>query len=254
MFAFTIAAPIPLAFMTQMATSSASTTLVLIGASYLFGRKIRRVIALAVSLLITSVGLNAQSPSLSFIYPSDGQIVGGSNQLLYVASDDPSGTESVLFDVSFDGMTWTMLPLQQAPDFGVASYMTKVDLTQFPVGAVYFRARFDTDSTGPVIAVQNRSLPSASCKVLRLSSLNVRFDCSASTDSNGGIVSYGIDFGDGTNTVSATPSVTHSYPRFGVFPLTITVTDAVGLSSTSFTQLLHLQVDLIEKRVPLPKM
>jgi hypothetical protein len=248
----------PLGFTAQMTPEPGTMALLLIGILCWFGWQHRgfgffraavkgaRLIGLAAALLAVSVCLQAQSPSVSFVYPVDNQIVGGTNQLLYAASSDMAGAESVVFDVSLDGVSWTALLLRSAPDYGVGSYTTGVDLTQFAVGPVYFRARFDTDSTGAVIVVQNRRLPSASCKVSRLSSLSDRFDCSASTDSNGGIVSYAFDFGDGTSTVSATPTVTHSYPSFGVFPLAVTVTDSVGLSSTSYKQLLHLQVDLIQ--------
>jgi hypothetical protein len=250
----------PFGFTAQMVPEPGTMVLLLIGGLCLFGCKRRRLgvfraagrgsrlIGLAAALLAVSVCLQAQSSPLSFIYPGNNQIVGGTNQLLYAASPDPAVTGSVVFDMSLDGVNWTPLVLQDAPDFGVGSYTTGVDLTQFAVGPVYFRARFDTDSTGPVIVVQNRLLPSASCKVSRLSSLSDRFDCSASTDSNGGIVSYAFDFGDGTSAVSASPSVTHSYPSFGIFPFDVTVTDDVGLTSTSYKQLLHLQVDLIEKR------
>lgn len=250
----------PTGFTVQMAPEPGTMTLMSAGLLFLLGRKRRRsallraamsrtsLIGLVAVLLGVNLCLHAQPSALSFLYPANNQVVGGANQLLYVTISDQPAIQSVAIDVSLDGVNWTTLPREDAPNFGfgVGSYTTGVDLTQFPVGSVYFRARFTTDSTGPIIVVQNRLLPTVSCRVSRLSALSDRFDCSASTDSNGGIVSYAFDFGDGTSTVSANPSVTHSYPSFGIFPLDVAVTDADGLTSTEYKQLLHLQVDLIQ--------
>ena len=54
---------------------------------------------------------------------------------------------------------------------------------------------------------------------------------SASTDSDGTIVSRSINFGDGT-VVSAT-SATHQYTRAGTYTVTTTVTDNSGASSSA---------------------
>jgi len=85
--------------------------------------------------------------------------------------------------------------------------------------------------------------------VARLGSLRVQFDCSASQDSNGGITSYAFDFGDGSGVVtSASPIVAHSYTRFGIFPISVSETDAIGLSSTLLKQIYLAQYALIQGR------
>jgi PKD repeat protein len=57
------------------------------------------------------------------------------------------------------------------------------------------------------------------------------FDAAASSDSDGSIVSYGWDFGDGTTASGATPA--HQYAADGTYTVTLTVTDDDGAPSTS---------------------
>jgi serine protease AprX len=61
----------------------------------------------------------------------------------------------------------------------------------------------------------------------------VTFDASASSDSDGSIVSYAFTFGDGTELVSATPVVTHvwSPTRATTYGWTLVVTDDAGVRS-----------------------
>src|SRR3989442_1186131 len=54
----------------------------------------------------------------------------------------------------------------------------------------------------------------------------IRFDGSASIDSDGTIVSYGWDFGDGQT--AAGISATHAYAENGTFTVRLTVTDDLG--------------------------
>jgi len=58
------------------------------------------------------------------------------------------------------------------------------------------------------------------------------FDGSASKDSDGKIVSYLWNFGDGSTSASG-PTTTHVYGVAGSYQVTLTVTDDRGLSSTS---------------------
>jgi DNA-binding beta-propeller fold protein YncE len=59
-----------------------------------------------------------------------------------------------------------------------------------------------------------------------------RFDASASTVAFGAIASYAWDFGDGTPVVrTATPAVSHSYARAGLFTATVTEADGIGTST-----------------------
>ncbi|SEA12449.1 PKD domain-containing protein [Microbulbifer marinus] len=65
------------------------------------------------------------------------------------------------------------------------------------------------------------------------SGLDCSFDGSGSADSDGSIVSYAWDFGDGSNGSGATAS--HSYAASGTYSVTLTVTDDQGAEDqTSF--------------------
>lgn len=55
------------------------------------------------------------------------------------------------------------------------------------------------------------------------------FDASNSTVSDGVIVSYGWDFGDGNGTVVAVPFVAHSFSLAGAYNVTLNVTSSGGL-------------------------
>jgi PKD repeat protein len=59
------------------------------------------------------------------------------------------------------------------------------------------------------------------------------FDGSASTDSDGSIVSYSWNFGDGNTATGVSP--THTYLAAGTFNVTLTVTDDVGDTGTNTT-------------------
>lgn len=65
--------------------------------------------------------------------------------------------------------------------------------------------------------------------------LAVSFDASASSATEGGIVSYAWDFGDGYSDVGVTSS--HNYATAGTFTATLTVTDSIGQSTTTSVQI-----------------
>jgi len=60
----------------------------------------------------------------------------------------------------------------------------------------------------------------------------VAFDASASSDSDGSIVSYRWNFGDGNITTLTVPTIGHSYITFGNYTVTLTVTDNDGLTNS----------------------
>jgi PKD repeat protein len=53
----------------------------------------------------------------------------------------------------------------------------------------------------------------------------VRFDGSRSSDSDGNVVTYFWDFGDGTQGGQPSPNATHSYARAGTYTVTLSVVD-----------------------------
>jgi PKD repeat protein len=62
---------------------------------------------------------------------------------------------------------------------------------------------------------------------------NLVFDASDSSDSDGTIVAYTWDFGDGAVESGPTPTSSHSYAEPGVYTVTLIVVDDDGLSNTA---------------------
>ncbi len=62
--------------------------------------------------------------------------------------------------------------------------------------------------------------------------LQITLDGSASTDADGDNLIYRWDFGDGSP-MAFGQSVTHVYPRSGIYPVTLRVDDATGLSNAT---------------------
>ena len=56
----------------------------------------------------------------------------------------------------------------------------------------------------------------------------VTFDASASTPDGGTIISYEWNFGNGNITTTPDPIITHTYPTFGNYTVTLNVTDSEG--------------------------
>jgi PKD repeat protein len=73
------------------------------------------------------------------------------------------------------------------------------------------------------------------------SRLTCAFDGSGSWGGDGGIVSYGWNFGDGTTDSGAT--ATHSYAASGTYTVTLTVTDTAGVTGTR-TQVLEVHANV----------
>jgi PKD repeat protein len=67
------------------------------------------------------------------------------------------------------------------------------------------------------------------------------FDASSSTDSDGNVVSYAWDYGDGQSDSSATSQSAHTYAADGSYPVTLTVTDDDG-ATASVTHTVHVDV------------
>jgi PKD repeat protein len=59
----------------------------------------------------------------------------------------------------------------------------------------------------------------------------VQFDGSGSSDSDGSILSYGWDFGDGDT--GSGISVTHVYTEVGIYQAVLTVADDGGLTASA---------------------
>jgi len=90
-----------------------------------------------------------------------------------------------------------------------------------------------TTSTPALVEVRSSNPPTARASVPEKAKggTTVTLDASASSDSDGTIVSYQFTFGDGTQLVSTTPVVTHVWSpvRATTYGWTLVVTDDAGV-------------------------
>ncbi len=91
-----------------------------------------------------------------------------------------------------------------------------------------------TQNCGKVIVLQ---APIAALTVAPASGVTpvaVTADASASTDVDGDIATYAFNWGDGSPVESTTtPAAAHTYAAVGTFVVTVTITDAAGLTATA---------------------
>ena len=94
----------------------------------------------------------------------------------------------------------------------------------------------DTDSTTATIEVPPVNSPPAADANGPYSGFvgdSIIFDGSASSDSDGSIVRYDWDFGDGTTAEDAGPAPAHVYAAAGNYTATLTVTDDMGATDST---------------------
>ncbi|MFB4354656.1 PKD domain-containing protein [Microbacterium sp. LS_15] len=92
-----------------------------------------------------------------------------------------------------------------------------------------------TTSKQVTAALAPNVLPSAALTAT-ITNLSAALDASASSDSDGQIVSYTWDFGDTTTATTTTPTTTHDYAAGGAYTVTVTVTDNRGGTASASTQ------------------
>jgi PKD repeat protein len=78
------------------------------------------------------------------------------------------------------------------------------------------------------------------------------FNGSSSYDSDGILVSYYWDFGDGTNKTEINATVTHQYTDIGIYNVTLTVTDNNGSKDTNATKITILPILKINNITAIP--
>jgi PKD repeat protein len=132
-------------------------------------------------------------------------------------------------------------------DFGDGSTGTGVtvshsytDAGTYPVNLTVTDDDNATDSTSEDIVVTSagNQLPNASFTATPVSGdapLDVSFDATGSTDSDGTIDTYEWDFGDGSTGTGDT--INHTYTTQGTYTVTLTVTDDAGGSDTATTSI-----------------
>lgn len=80
------------------------------------------------------------------------------------------------------------------------------------------------------------NVPPTAALAATMSDLLAALDASASSDSDGQIVSYGWDFGDATSATTVTATTTHEYESAGTYTVTLTVADNRGGTATTTKQ------------------
>jgi len=85
----------------------------------------------------------------------------------------------------------------------------------------------------PVFVGATQNQPPTASFTSSCDGLSCTFDASASSDTDGSIVSYGWTFGDGGSSASASPTAPHLYAAGGTYTVTLTTTDDGGATATT---------------------
>ena len=138
-------------------------------------------------------------------------------------------------------LVWSYEPTLSAADVRAVLAATAEDLgtagrnNEFGYGLVQAKAAVDfiggDGGTGPDPDPEDPNEPPTAAFSYSCDELACSFDGSASTDSDGTIVSYSWAFGDGNNGSGAT--VNHSYANDGSYTVTLTVTDDDGATDST---------------------
>jgi DNA-binding beta-propeller fold protein YncE len=179
----------------------------------------------------------AVSPRGDYVYASrtgapgaiESFAVGDIGQLTSVAAPFAAVDETAGIAVTPDGTR--VYSAGDVTDGGVSAFtstagaLSLVAPTPFPsnVGLPIFSS----------LAISPNQPPKASFTSTQQGKSNaVRLDAGGSTDSDGTIVRYDWDFGDGTRLANGGPAPLHTYPGPGTYSATLTLTDEEGCSTT----------------------
>ncbi|MDX1612015.1 MAG: PKD domain-containing protein, partial [Candidatus Thermoplasmatota archaeon] len=92
-----------------------------------------------------------------------------------------------------------------------------------------------TDTATEQVTVDTANSPPTASFTHACTDLSCDFDASSSSDPDGTIASYAWTLGDGATATGATPA-THTYPTWGSYTVTLTVTDDDGATSQASAQ------------------
>jgi PKD repeat protein len=169
-------------------------------------------------------------------FPTPGAVVNGGTPVVAVVDPaiDPNSIASVSFEYSSDGVDWNLITAP--PSFRIGEYLVPWSVRFLPVGGYFLRALL-TDASGavaysPVVNVELNAQPVASFTATPTSfPLLVHFDAKSSFDTDGSIVFYDWDFGDGSTDTSG-PVVDHLYSFPGSYGVAMTILDDRGGTTT----------------------
>jgi glucose/arabinose dehydrogenase len=115
--------------------------------------------------------------------------------------------------------------------FGPHAGRSALYYTSYANGGEIRRITYAPAGHRPPVAAFTAAVPAGDAPA------EVAFDAGASSDPDGGVLSYRWDFGDGSPpVVSAGPAVTHLYRDAGSYAAELRVTDATGLESSPVTR------------------
>ena len=150
-------------------------------------------------------------------------------------SSDPDGT-IVSYAWTFgDGSTGTTATPSHTYA-AAGNYSVKLTVTDDRGGK--------TSLTKSVTVVKNK-VPTAAF-THTANNLNASFNAAGSSDTDGTIVSYAWDFGDGSTGTTATATTTHAYAAAGTYSVKLTVTDDDGATSATTTK----SITLVANKAP----
>ena len=197
-------------------------------------------------------GLNPSSTSAADFRFSDGTVnqppiidagadkttvVGVSTPLDGSGTTDPDGDDDLMFDEKWTQLSGPTVEILDASE--EIAYFTppQAGIYQFSLEMKDIEGASGTIDTVSITAVEQGNLgPTAAFAAAPLSGnapLTVNFDASSSSDPDDGIVSYSWQFGDDGSGSGVTPA--HTFGTPGNYNVTLTVTDAAGLSDTEST-------------------
>ena len=184
------------------------------------------------------------SPTPSFTAPSGTQLVGSPVSFDPSASSSTGGYSSVGWDFGDGATSFTSTATTTAPEPTTVSHAYAAPGT-YTVTLTLVDPYGDLARTSHTVTVFGPPTAAFSFSpVTPLPKATVVFNGSGSSDPNSGgsSSSYSWSFGDGTTGTGATPS--HVYNAPGLYTVQLTVTDNLGLSSTTTSETVEVLAPL----------
>jgi len=184
------------------------------------------------------LGTRCGAPQAELLFPEGGSVVNGGSLLVATELNglSPWELKDALLQYSPDGVTYTTIDTVPA----YQGYVEAVwDTSALDRGYYYLRVVMENlygDVSTDTIQVLVNEQPIAQAALVEIIEPGnyALFDASGSYDTDGSIVEYIWDFGDGSPPYSKTTSlVSHPYAEHGIFGVSLTVVDDLGGEATA---------------------